>query len=519
MDKVRAFLERYVEWIAVTVGGLLFMYALWTFWIRPDVTVTLGSTTVGPRTVDTTVRRGPGASLEARMNGLGGDVPPTTNVKLPEEFRAELGLDKYQARPLLVPGYFVGPNPIGRPDDTIPADFRVTDAPVPPAAVVRKVATGRSFADVPDGGQVSQQDLAVVRVDFEIPAFAIAQAFREVRLPQVHQNTSVLRVNLMRQRLLADGTWGEDQQQVALLENNPLGQMPLPPEDADLQAKGQYMVFVEENPDWVREPPFYEVRAGDDPMALPVMIEVVPEGAVPATNPASGAGTRTSPNHQDDPRAAGAGQNSGQQAPGGQPPPQGQPPLQGARGPAARGVFNAVSHQGAIRGWAWDVSARPGETYRYRVIYALRNPMFNSRGVAAANKPELQTLFSLFSAVEQTEWSPEITVEPLTYFYMTGASGSQARFTVFRWQNGGWQSRDFDVVAGDAIGAPDAAGIDYRTGRTLVDVRQDPANNETYALLVDAEGRFARRSAKDAGTPKYRELQEQVKANAGVAAR
>jgi hypothetical protein len=521
MEKVWAILERYIEWIAITIGGLLFMYALWAFWIRPDVTVELGNDTVGPRNVDTAVRRGPGASLEAAINSPFVRVTQTL-PDLPQEFADELAMTGYVPRPMQVPGLFVGANPMGRPDGGIPEDFRVTQAPVPPPARVHRVGTGRSFADVPVNGQVSPQDLAEVRVDFEIPAFAIAQAFREVRLPQVHQNTAILRVQLLRQRLMPDGSWGEEQT-AALLQNNPLASMQLPDEQAPADVKLAYSSFAEANPQWVREPPFYEVRAGDDPMALEVFIDVTPEGElVPATQPAT-TGPRTSPNHQDDPRAGAAAENTGN-APQGQRPPSGDQtnqPAQGAAGPgpAARGVFNAVQHQGAIRGWAWDVNANPGETYRYRVTYALRNPMFGTKGIAAADKPELQSTLSLFSLAEQTTWSPPITVEPLTYFFMTGASSAQAKFTVFRWQNGKWQSQDFDALAGDPIGVTDPEGIDFGTGRTLVDVRIDPGTNETYALLVDSEGRFTRRSVKDTALPKLKELEDEVKAGAGVAAK
>jgi hypothetical protein len=476
------------------------------------------------------VLTGPGESLKTAMADPRADIPSPPNLS--EEFLKDLTLDRYVPQPIQFAGVTSGPSPIAITEGASTIDFRA-DKPTPPPAQIVKLASGRSFADVNAGGaqQVAATDLAEVRVDFTIPSEAIADAFRRARLPADQQNTSVLRVTLMRQRLLADGSWGEETE-VPLLSNNPLAsQFPLPDEDAPVETKQAYAAFAEQNPQWVLQPPFYEVRAGDNPMDLQVVVEVPSgdeaarpaageaEGEDPATQD-SGDESQTNFNYQD----READERGGADAGLNQPPPQqdvrrqpGQArnqPDQDAEAPAAAplppGAFNAAQLGAPISGWAWDTDAVPGETYRYKVVYSLKNPLFGTSGVAT--DPNLETVLVLPSE-PPAEWSPEITVEPLTYYYMTETGSQQATFTVFRWQNGGWQAEKFRVSPGDYIGLPsEAGGIDYRTGQTLVDVREDPTRRESFALLVDDQGRFTRRTIRDVTDPKHKELQELLNA-------
>ena len=94
MDKVLAFLEKYVEWIAIAIGGLIFMYAVWIYVIAPDVSVDVGGRTYAPGAVDQAVLAGPGESLDVAMKDpRPGNIPSPPN--LPEEFLKDLTLDRY----------------------------------------------------------------------------------------------------------------------------------------------------------------------------------------------------------------------------------------------------------------------------------------------------------------------------------------------------------------------------------------------------------------------------------------
>ena len=143
--------------------------------------------------------------------------------------------------------------------------------------------------------------------------------------------------------------------------------------------------------------------------------------------------------------------------------------------------------------------------------------MFGTSGIASSR--ELESLLAIQS--EPSEWSLPITVEPLIYFYLTGSTTAEATFSVFRWQNGRWHAEEFKVAPGDPVGMPNEDGIDFRTGRTLVDVREtDPSDKQLYALLVDDQGRFVRRTNKDAADPRLKQLQQQAAAvDPGVAQR
>ncbi len=530
MDKVLAFLEKYVEWIAIAIGGLVFMFAVWAYWIAPDVTTTVNGQTVGPTNVDRVVLSGPGNSLDVAMRDPSGVVIPPPE-DLMEEFRRTLAMADYEPGTLAVAGISTQP-PLPLPDGALPAvDILVNEAPTPPAAQIVRLGSGRSYASVPaapQAQQVSTTDLAEVRVDYSIPANLVAQAFRRVALPPAAQNTSVLRVRLMRQRLLPNGSWGEEQE-VPLLANNPLPEMPSP--GATPEEKLTYVQFVEENPQWVLQPPFYSVQAGDDPMNLEVVIEVGGDEGEGGDGEGEG-DTQTNLTYQDadtqDDPTGGADAGIGDATRPGRP----QTPGQGGRPgrqmgqdeqeateiPPPPGAFNAAERSGAIAGWAWDTDAVPGESYRYRVVYSLKNPMFQSEGITSDE--QLQNQLALESEIP-TDWSPAITVEPLTYYFMTGSGSAEAEFTVFRWQNGAWQSQKFTVRPGDLVGLQDAQGIDFGTGQTLVDVRavSSGVGREMYALLVDEQGRFSRRTIQDAEAEKLKELQEAASGEGGVAQR
>ena len=164
-----------------------------------------------------------------------------------------------------------------------------------------------------------------------------------------------------------------------------------------------------------------------------------------------------------------------------------------------------------IEGWAWDAGAEPGETYRYRVVYSLKNPLFESSNIADKAKPELVTTLLLTSPVSEGDWSPDITVQPLTYYYMTGYTPDEQSvlMTVFHWQQGRWQSAPFKVALGDPVGQT-ADGVRYQTGATLVDIRHDPGTNQVFGLLVDDEGRFSRRTSEDAKSKEFKDRQKDV---------
>ena len=91
MDKVLNFLEKHVQWIAVGIGGLIFLYAIWLYWLDPSsLTADVGSRKVGPSQVDQEVLAGPGQALQNAIRNP--RTPPTMgpNTNLDEQVRSRI---------------------------------------------------------------------------------------------------------------------------------------------------------------------------------------------------------------------------------------------------------------------------------------------------------------------------------------------------------------------------------------------------------------------------------------------
>ena len=173
--------------------------------------------------------------------------------------------------------------------------------------------------------------------------------------------------------------------------------------------------------------------------------------------------------------------------------------------------FDPNEFPNGIDGYIIDEQVQQGETYRYNIVYSIRNPLFDTQNLAPANMPQLVEQLPLSVSTQsdewQTGWSEPLTVESLTYWYMVNKlPDNRVTFRVFRWQNGQWQKSDFKVEPGDSLGEV-VDGVDYRTGQVLVDVRTDPSTNDAYSLLLDKVGRFARHSDEDRNLPRFEELQ------------
>jgi hypothetical protein len=161
-----------------------------------------------------------------------------------------------------------------------------------------------------------------------------------------------------------------------------------------------------------------------------------------------------------------------------------------------------------ITGWAHDDTVKPGQVYRYRVVYKIKNPVFGAPNLVENPKDAEQ--FALSS--KETAWTDAVDVPSMIRFWLASArsAAGSARFQVFRWHDGEHKSKTYDVSAGDAIGKKEDAA-DFATGWTLVDVLEDPRTKDVYVLLLGADGRVHRRDAStDATDPKFKEMREQV---------
>ena len=180
------------------------------------------------------------------------------------------------------------------------------------------------------------------------------------------------------------------------------------------------------------------------------------------------------------------------------------------------------SQQLDVSGWLFDTTAEPNATYRYKVVYRVKNPLYDTRNIAA--NPDVEKALWIESPRDdnsEASWGQPVTVQPLTYLYLAGTvrpNASGVKFSVYRRYQGQEKAKEFSVDIGDPIGVDESgAGPDYRTGYTLVDLRSGP-DRDSYALLMDANGRvIARRYETDRNDPKKQQLQQEVDQNNAAA--
>ena len=189
--------------------------------------------------------------------------------------------------------------------------------------------------------------------------------------------------------------------------------------------------------------------------------------------------------------------------------PQQQPDVQY---PIPAGEFDPSKAEDII-GWAHDDSVEAGKTYRYRVTYRLKSPVWNTENMT---KPaELAKTFVLVS--KDGEWGQPVKVESLSHFWVVRPAfkGDSAQVQVFRFSGGQLRTKVFDVSPGDAIGMPDG-DVDFATGWTMVDMAAD-ARGDRVVLLMDPNGRLHTRDFRaDQNDPKFKEMQQQATAAASA---
>jgi hypothetical protein len=161
-------------------------------------------------------------------------------------------------------------------------------------------------------------------------------------------------------------------------------------------------------------------------------------------------------------------------------------------------------------GWAHDDTVEPGKSYRYKLRYKIKNPVFQV--VNVAQPAALAAVFAITSP--DSGWSQPVTIPPLTRFFVASLFNNKVSLEIFRWQNGQLHSTKVNVSPGDLITAKDASGIDYTTGSTLVDITVDPGrDNQPMIIVADPNGNLSRRDFKsDSNDPEYQKMKSLITA-------
>ena len=183
-----------------------------------------------------------------------------------------------------------------------------------------------------------------------------------------------------------------------------------------------------------------------------------------------------------------------------------------------------------VRIWAHDVTVQPGETYRYKLIPGVVNPLFHEDRLPPeqreANLNRL-VLEPTDAEIAQAPWSEPVSVDPVNQFFLVGgdANSGIAQVEVWRIYDGRWVVEEFSVRPGDKIGG--AASIeggnqlDLTLDVVLVDVKRSrfAGGNAVAALYTrpDGEGLQRRIDARDTGSDHYQRLKLQESAQQRIA--
>jgi hypothetical protein len=110
----------------------------------------------------------------------------------------------------------------------------------------------------------------------------------------------------------------------------------------------------------------------------------------------------------------------------------------------------------AIQIWAHDLDAKRGAAYRYRVRIGVSNPLFGQQRELKQQDAEISRRYAIFTAV--SDWSEPVVVDPDVYYFITGASGKtnltpvpNASAEMFMFSAGYWRRARVAMEPGDPL--------------------------------------------------------------------
>jgi hypothetical protein len=571
MNKVVAFLEKHVQWIALGLGFLYLGYMIYGYVVQtPVVVVGVAPTPLTPGEVDPYIRDSVAYPLDRAMKVT--SVPEMTVPNFIDRFKADMSFSDFTP-------YAMTMNPdsqtvkiqlVPTPKQDIAPELPIAALPTLPPSKVLDFSTGRSNVQLnapgapgapppANGAQAvaGAADKSWVTVSYSIPATDLAKAFQLANIPAWTDHTSMLEIQLWREEEGPGGKWS-DPKLITPINSQSLQPFPA---GGNAAALTNFLTWAKAHVADILQPAFYVVNKGDpwhapgqvlnvtlnQPTSLPPLepSKTYPASVLSQYTPAQKLAYFHAKNNL----------NAGQPRGGNRPPQGGPPPGQFPRanpepgsvgtevfadalpsdvppGPPAAGAgttdlsaqfpipagdFDPAVLNADITGWAHDDTVEPGHTYRYMISYRIKNPIY---GIQAAKiNPALVPIFDIQSPAGI--WSKPINVASTTNFFVFANSrpgALSARLKVYKWQNGVERSKVFEVAPGDIIGGKDG-DVDFATGWTVVDLRfDDPKNPDSMTILVmDPNGTLERRDYNtDQKKPELKALDQQV-SSAGAA--
>jgi hypothetical protein len=510
MQKTLALLEKNVEWIALALGGLFVLWSAYAYVYIPPATVQVANQVLGPGEVSDFTNK--------LVKDMKRQITDTSNFKPIDVPQVVTAWEKQMGVPL--PGPALPPYAFDSP--TSSEATGITSTPVPvgaffvselvklPKADVQPAQNGLSMVAIPGPAgpngnaqpvaNVATEDLAWVSLSAVVPATSLHDAFvaplgGQNNNPQVVQQldklykTAFLEVQLQRQRATGQvnqqPVFPPDDQGVETVAAPRIQKddlEPMPDDKANAGSKAAFIHWAEGHLDVITQPKFYDVKAGD------IWNSPAAAGAKP---PAGGAA------------AGGVGR------PAPNPPPLAVPnpnvPPAGAN--AAPGVINPLNVANDFVIWAHDETARPGEIYRYRLIYHMKNPVVDEQGIAS---PKIINVLDIASP--PSDWSAPVAIARKTLFWVSSVNrNGTVQMDVFQYAQGQWQkSTTTPLWPGDPVPQTDLAIVDVHVGAGGM--------RDKYVLVADADGDIHKHSASERNDPKYKEMNDLVSRPAAPAA-
>ncbi len=574
MQKVVDFLEKHVQWVALGLGVVYVLYILYAYVLTPPVTVEVNGEPMTAKEIDKAIAAGPAANLKKAIDG--GKEPDWVVEEFASNFRRMMNWESVPYPEMARIAWTESTaQKVNLPEETTPqrSGALVENLPVLPRPIYEGDSDGRSVVLIPPPQmpnqprgvapvEARQEDRDWVSVFFRVPSRELAASFDQAQIPPQASLTTFLRVELVRDEKLPDGTWSGKEVVIQPLPIHNVLPMPQPGEEQ------MYLQWAVANVATLLQPSFYQWVRGDpwvhftvadmnnqptptasfDPSDMKQTPKTEEEIRLRrewiqeenrrkanerrgAPQPRSGPGTLIPPPDDMGNRRRSAylvlPEQVAQARPPANPPrrrtpapeyyddfsdgmapPSFQQPMRDPRSaPLPPGNFDPKQQQGDIEIVAHDDTVQPGKTYRYRMRYTLSNPVYGTRNIAANR--ELEQQFMLVSP--PSDWSDEVTIPPRTNFFVVGGIiNDTIRMEVFCWQNGSQLSRVYTVSPGDHVGGTEN-GVDFSTGWTVVDLRYDSRTSEPYALVVNEDGVLKRRElSSDRNDPLFLKLREEV---------
>ncbi|MEM9753460.1 MAG: hypothetical protein AAF916_08750 [Planctomycetota bacterium] len=176
-----------------------------------------------------------------------------------------------------------------------------------------------------------------------------------------------------------------------------------------------------------------------------------------------------------------------------------------------------------VRVWAHDLTAQAGKTYRYKLVAAAINPLYQYTRVDQTQREENEFRLALAPSeadFDAAPWTTPVTLDPEAYFFFVRGNAEQDRAAIEVWKvyNGLWRTGEFEETPGNPIGGEQA--IEFAPGREFtvdmgvgavlldIDVVEENGTSQVRMVYLLPDGRIAGRLLReDRSSVKRGELQ------------